>query len=75
VGQILLAGEKPDERPTLLRDVISNCAEQHRVVGLERIEDRTLRWRLVSDFEFDLTAHSSQRSEMRREHDADHGSV
>ena len=74
VGQILLACEKPDEWPTLLRGLISDCAAQHRVVGLERIKDRALRW-LVTDFEFDLAANSGQRSEVRREHDADHGSV
>ena len=43
VGQVLLAGEKPDEWSTLLRDVISDCAAQHRIVGLERIKDRSLR--------------------------------
>src|SRR5713101_7629358 len=31
VGQILLAGEEPQERPALLCDVVTNRTAQHRV--------------------------------------------
>src|SRR5437016_4667764 len=42
VGQVLLAGEEPDERPALVRDVVADRAAQHRIAGLQRVEDRTL---------------------------------
>ena len=45
VGQILRAGKEPDERSALLRDVVADRPAQHRIAGLERIEDRALRRR------------------------------
>src|SRR5262249_12579331 len=43
VGQVLRAGEEPQHRPALLRDVVADCPAQHRVAGLECVEDRALR--------------------------------
>src|SRR5579885_1844638 len=74
MGQILGAGEKPQERPPLLRDVVADRAAQHRIAGLERVENRTLR-DLAFYIQPYLAAHARQRSQMRREDDADHGSV
>ena len=74
VRQILLAGEEPHERPALLRDVIADRAAQHRIAGLERVEDRALRDRAL-DVELHLAADVRQRPQMRRQHDSDHGSV
>ena len=74
VGQILLAGEEPHERPALLRDVVADRPAQHRIAGLERVEDRALRGRTL-DVELHLAVDARQRPQMRREHDSDHGSV
>ena len=38
MGQVLLAGEEPQERPALLRDVVADRPAQHRIAGLEGIE-------------------------------------
>ena len=46
--KILLAGEEPHERPALLRDVVADRPAQHRIAGLERVEDRALRDRSPS---------------------------
>src|SRR5207302_7300808 len=74
IGEILLAAEEPDERPALLGDVVANRSPQHRVGGLERVEDRALR-DLPLDVELHLAVDVRERPEMRREHDPDHGSV
>ena len=74
VRQVLLAGEEPHERPALLRDVVADRAAQHRIAGLQRIEDRALRHR-ARDVELHLAVDPRQRPQMSREHDADHGSV
>src|SRR3990170_4529080 len=42
MGQILLAGEEPQEGPALLRAVVADRPAQHRIPGLERVEDRAL---------------------------------
>ena len=40
VREILLAGEEADKGPPLLRDLIADRAAQHRVLGLDGVEDR-----------------------------------
>src|SRR2546426_5479397 len=74
VGQILLAGEDPHERSALLREVIADRPAQHRIAGLERVEDRALRG-LTLDVERHLAVDVRQRPQMCRKHDSDHGSV
>ncbi len=74
MGQILLAGEKPQERPALLRDVVADRSTQHRITGLERVEDRAQRGPTL-DFELHLSADVRERPQMWWEYDSDHGSV
>src|SRR5262245_34683329 len=74
LGQVLLAGEEPDERPAPLRHVITDRPAQHRVARLERVEDRTLRDATI-DVERHLAVDARQLAQMRRENDPDHGSV
>src|SRR6516165_9300306 len=74
MGQILLAGEEPQEGPALLCNVVADRPTQHRVAGLERVEDRALR-NLAVDVELHLAIDARQRSQMHREHDSDHDSV
>ena len=72
--QILLAGEEPDERPALLRDVVADRSAQHRIAALERVEDQRWVTRLSTST---VTSPSTlrERPQMSREHDSDHGSV
>src|SRR5437773_5779823 len=74
VGQILLASEEAHERPAPLRDLVADRPAQHRIAGLERVEDRALRG-LCLDVELHLPVDARQFPQMRREDDADHGSV
>src|SRR5262245_20664306 len=43
MGEILLAREEPHERAAHLSDVVADRPSQHRIAGLERVKDRTLR--------------------------------
>ena len=72
--KIFLAGEEAQERPSLLRDVISDSPAQHRIAGLNRLEDRPLCGRAL-DLDRHLAADMGKRSQVLREYDADHGSV
>jgi RNA polymerase sigma factor (sigma-70 family) len=74
VRQVLLAGEEPQERPALSRDVVANCPTKHRIAGLERVKDRADRGRAI-DLERDLSAYTCQRSQVKWENDPDHVSV
>src|SRR5438045_439727 len=74
MGQVLFAGEEPHERPSLQRDLIADRPAQHRIAGLERVEDRALRGRTL-DVELHLAVDVRQLPQMCREHHADHGSV
>ncbi len=72
-GIILLAGEEPQEWPALFGDVVADCAPQHRIAGLKRVEDRPLRDRAF-DVEFYLSVNPRQGPQMKWEHDSNHGS-
>src|SRR5439155_1295763 len=74
VGQILLAGEEPHERPALLCDLVADRPEQHGIAGLEGVEERALRGSAL-DVELHLAVDARERPQMCREHDSDHGSV
>jgi hypothetical protein len=74
LGQILVAGEEPHERPALVRDVVADGAAQHRVPGFERVEHLPLGG-LALDVEAHLALDAREHPEMGREHDSDHGSV
>src|SRR5262249_2731030 len=53
---------------------IADRPAQHRIAGLERVEDRAL-CGLTLDVELYLAVDVRQRPQMCREDDADHGSV
>jgi len=72
--KVLFAGEEPQERPALLRDVIADGPAQHGIAGLKRVEDRLLRDRAL-DLNLHFAADVRQCSQVLREYDADHGSV
>src|SRR5712691_2894149 len=74
VGQIPLAGEEPQERPALLRDVVADRPAQHRITGLQRVDDRALRHRTFN-LELHLSVDPRQPPQMCRQHDPYHGSV
>lgn len=74
VREIPFAGKKANVGATLLRDVIAYRPAQHRIAGLERVEQRPLRCRAVEIY-LDLAVNTRKRSQMRRKHDPDHGSV
>jgi hypothetical protein len=74
MGQIFFAGEKPHERPALLRHMVTDGSAQHRIARLKRVEDRALRdWTLK--LKLHLTVATRQRPQMGWEIDSDHGSV
>src|SRR6266581_200189 len=74
MGQILPAGKKPQEPPSLLCDVVADRPAQHRIAGLERVQHRALRGRAF-DVEEHLGVDMRQRPQLEREHDSDHGIV
>src|SRR5712691_7614329 len=74
MGQIPFAGEEPQERPALLRDVVANRAPQHRIAGLQRVEHRTLCDRTIH-LELHVAGHTRQRPQMRWKDNCNHGSV
>ena len=74
MGQIFLAGEEPQERPALLRDLVADRPAQHGIASLERVEDRSQRDRAV-ELKFYFAADVRQRSEMLRDYDSDHSGI
>ncbi len=54
--------------------MIAYCPPQHGIFYLERIEHRTLIHRSLN-FEFEFAINACKRTQMRRKHDAYHGSV
>jgi len=74
MGEILIAGEEPHERPPALRSVIADRAAQHRIPDLEGVEDRALR-HCTLHLEPRLSVDARQRPQMRGEHDSYQGSV
>ena len=47
MGQILLAGEEPHHRAAPVGDLVADRPAQHRIAGLECVQDRTLRDRTL----------------------------
>jgi hypothetical protein len=74
MGQVFLAGEKAQERPALLRDMIANRATQHWVTGLECVEDRA-QSHLALDFDFYVAVNVGQRSQVGWKSESNHSSV
>jgi hypothetical protein len=38
-GEVLRAGEEPQERPPALRHVVTDCPAKHRITGFKGVED------------------------------------
>src|SRR5690348_306409 len=74
VGDVLLAGEKSQERAALLRGVVANRSAEHGIARFERVEGRAKRDRAV-DFELYFPVALRQRAQMCGQNDADHLSV
>src|SRR6266704_2208644 len=74
VGQVLLAGEEPHERPALLGDLVPDGPAQHGIAGLEGVEDHAQGGRPL-DLELHLAADACQRPQVGGQLDADHGRV
>src|SRR5262249_22063607 len=74
VGQVLLAGEEPQERPSPLRRVVADRPAERRVAGFERVEDRALRRRALHA-QPHLAADPRQVPQVEWQHDPDHGRV
>src|SRR5687767_10315287 len=74
VRRVLLTRERSQEWPALLRDVVADGAAQHRILRLERVEDRARRG-LTAHVDLDLAIDTRERAQMRRQHHANHGNV
>jgi hypothetical protein len=74
VRQILGAGEESQEWPALLRDMITDRSPQHRVGGLECVQDRALRNRSLN-LHPHLAVDLGQRSKMCRQRNSNHDKV
>src|SRR3954447_19666998 len=72
--QVLLAGEEPQERASTEGDVVADRPAQHRIAGLEGVEDGAL-GRGAVDAQLHLADDPGQGPEVGREYDSDHGSV
>src|SRR5439155_24149214 len=69
VRKILLACEEPYERAAVPSRVVTYGAPQHRIGGLQCVEDGALRHRALH-VERDLAADVRERPQMVRKHDA-----
>ena len=67
--KVFLAGKKPQEGSPFARDLVADRPSQHRIAGLERVEDRSLRDRGVN-LKLHLAAHVRQRAKMLRKLDS-----
>ena len=72
VRPVFLADEVPQERSAFVRDVITDRAPQHRIAGLQRVEDRSLRDRPF-DFERHFGADMCQVSQVNTRPTSLHG--
>src|SRR5215471_8579188 len=72
--QILAAGEEPDKRAALLRDMIADRPAQHRIARLQRVEHRALRDRTF-DVEHHFAIDLRELAQMCWQRDSDHDSV
>lgn len=65
MGDVLLAGEEPDEGAASLRRLVPQRPTEHGVVLLQRVEYPSLRDRAI-DRDLDLGCGSSQGAQMLR---------
>src|SRR5262245_43857756 len=74
VRQVLRAGEEAHEGASLLRNMVTDCSAQHRITGLEAVENRALR-DFALHVQMDLAGNARELAQMRWQRNADHGSV
>src|SRR5260370_31060080 len=74
MGEILFASEAPQVRTALLCDVVADRSAQHRIAGLDRVEDQAQRG-LALDRNLYVAANTCQGSQVLREHNSDHISL
>src|SRR6516165_2696142 len=74
VGEIFGTGEEPQERAAFLSDVVADRSAEHRITGLQCVEDRALR-RRAGNLELHLAADFREPLQMKRKDDADHRRV
>ncbi len=74
MGQVLLAGEEPDEGTPRATIMITDGPAQHRVAGFQGVQHRPLSHR-ARDIEVHLPIDAGEGPQVRGEHDPDHGSV
>ena len=72
MGQILLAGEEPHERPPLAGARIAKGATQDGVLQLDRVEHRTLGGHRL---DLHLAVAVGELAQLGRQQDPDHDSV
>jgi len=72
--QIFSTSKKPHERTAQLSDVIAHCPAQHGISSFELVEYGPL-GRGGINVEFYVAIDARQRAQMRRQNDANHGSV
>src|SRR5262249_2426468 len=71
VRPIMLAGKVTHEGSALLRDMVADRPAQHRITGLDRVEDGAL-GDCTLDLELHLCICACQRSQMGRQYNSDH---
>ncbi len=69
-GDILLAGEEPDQRAAVLCDVIADCPAERGMTVFERVKQRAERCRRI-DVEGHFAIDVGERSQMEREFNPD----
>ena len=74
VRQVFFARKESHERSPPLGRVVANGSREHRVSGLERVEERTL-GDLALELEHHFAVYLRQRPKVRGKYDADHVSV
>src|SRR5215469_5563046 len=74
MGQVLLAGEEPDERPARAAVVVADGAAEHRIALLQRVQDGAL-GDLARHVQLHFAVDMRERAQVSGEDHPDHGSV
>ena len=71
---ILTRGKKADPRASSQCHMLTYCAAQHRVAGLQRLENAVSRYRVI-DIQRHFAIATREGLQVMRQDDTDHGSV
>lgn len=74
VGQVLIAGKKPQKRSSFFSSMISNGSNQYRISGFNLGQDRTLGYRRWN-IQLDLPIYGSQGLQVKWQNNSNHGKV